>query len=207
MEEKLNAITHGIGAAFAAAGLAVLLVLAYEYGSTWHIVSFGIYGFTLFLMYLMSTLYHSFTKEKLKNLFKIFDHSAIYLLIAGTYTPFALVVLNGWLGWTIFGVIWALAALGVVLTIFFVHRFQKLTTICYVLMGWLIVLCIKPLMDGIGPMGMLWLGIGGLFYSVGAIFYLMKRLPYNHAIWHLFVMAGSAFQFFAVVYYVLPVAV
>lgn len=207
MEEKLNAITHGIGAVFSAIGLTVLLVLAYQNGSAWHMVSFGIYGVTLVLMYLMSTLYHSFRKEKIKNLFKIFDHAAIYLLIAGTYTPFALVVLNGWLGWTIFGVIWGLAALGVVLTIFFVHRFRKLTTVCYVLMGWLIVLCIQPLLDGLGWPGMLWLAVGGLFYSVGAIFYLMKRMPYNHVVWHLFVMAGSAFQFFAVLFYVLPVVV
>lgn len=207
MEEKINAITHGIGAVIAAAGLVLLVSLAYQYGSLWHIVSFSIYGGTLFLMYLTSTLYHSFRNERLKNLFKIFDHSAIYLLIAGTYTPFALIILHGWLGWTMLGIIWSLALVGIVLTIFYVHRFRKLSTLCYVLMGWLIVICIKPMLAKLDTMGMVWLAVGGAFYSVGAIFYLLKRMPYNHAVWHLFVLAGSAFHFIAVVYYVLPVVV
>ena len=207
MEERLNAVTHGIGAVAAAIGLVFLVLLAYEYGSVWHVVSFSIYGATLFLMYLMSTLYHSFRNERVKSLFKIFDHSAIYLLIAGTYTPFALIILHGWLGWTMLGIIWSLALVGIVLTCFYVNRFHKLSTLCYVLMGWLIVICIKPMLERLDTMGMVWLAIGGLFYSVGAIFYLLKRMPYNHAVWHLFVIAGSAFQFFAVLFYVLPVAV
>lgn len=207
MEEKLNAVTHGAGAVLAGVGLVFLLWLAYQYGTVWHVISFAVYGSTLFLMYLMSTLYHSFRKEKLKNLFKIFDHSSIYLLIAGTYTPFALIVLHGWLGWTVFGVIWGLALIGVVLSIFFVHRFRKLSTLCYVLMGWLIVFCIQPLMERFDGAGMMLLALGGAFYSIGAIFYLVKKLPYNHVIWHLFVLAGSAFHFVAIVRYVLPMSV
>lgn len=207
MEEKLNAITHGIGAVIAAIGLYMLVALAYRYGSFWHVVSFSIYGATLVLMYLTSTLYHSFRNERRKYLFKIFDHSAIYLLIAGTYTPFALVILHGWLGWTLLGIVWGLAIVGVVLSIFYVQRFHKLSTLCYVLMGWLIIFCIKPMLERLDTMGMIWLAVGGIFYSVGAIFYLMKRVPYNHAIWHLFVLAGSASQFIAVVYYVLPVPI
>ncbi|MDD4722309.1 MAG: hemolysin III family protein, partial [Acidaminococcaceae bacterium] len=180
---------------------------AWRYGTLWHVVSFSIYGVSLVLMYLTSTLYHSFKNERLRRLFKIFDHSAIYLLIAGTYTPFALIILHGWLGWTMFGVIWGLALFGIVLTIFFVQRFRKLSTLCYVLMGWLIVICIKPMLVKLDIRGMEWLVLGGIFYSVGAIFYLKKKLPYNHAIWHLFVLAGSISQFIAVVYYVLPVGV
>ncbi|MFA7067516.1 MAG: hemolysin III family protein [Acidaminococcaceae bacterium] len=207
MEEKINAITHGIGAFIAVIGLYLLVSLAWRYGTLWHVVSFSIYGVSLVLMYLTSTLYHSFKNERLRRLFKIFDHSAIYLLIAGTYTPFALIILHGWLGWTMFGVIWGLALFGIVLTIFFVQRFRKLSTLCYVLMGWLIVICIKPMLVKLDIRGMEWLVLGGIFYSVGAIFYLKKKLPYNHAIWHLFVLAGSISQFIAVVYYVLPVGV
>ncbi|MDD4085519.1 MAG: hemolysin III family protein [Acholeplasmataceae bacterium] len=207
MEERLNAVTHGIGTVVAAIGLYLLVALAFRYGSLWHVVSFSIYGTTLVLMYLTSTLYHSFRNERLKYLFKILDHSAIYLLIAGTYTPFALIILHGWLGWTLLGIVWGLAILGVVLTIFYVQRFRKLSTLCYILMGWLIILCVKPMLERLDVAGIVWLIAGGLFYSFGAIFYLMKRFPYNHAIWHLFVLAGSVSQFIAVVYYVLPVPV
>jgi hemolysin III len=207
MEEKINAVTHGFGAFIAAIGLYLLVSLAWKYGTVWHVVSFSIYGVSLLLMYLTSTVYHSLKNEHLKRLFKIFDHSAIYLLIAGTYTPFALIILHGWLGWTMLGIIWGLALVGIVLTIFFVQKFRRLSTVCYVLMGWLIVLCVKPMLEKLDVIGMAWLALGGIFYSVGAIFYLKKRLPYNHAIWHLFVLAGSVSQFIAVIYYVLPVGV
>jgi hemolysin III len=167
-------------------------------------VSFSIYGISLFLLYLASTLYHSFTNEKLKYIFKIFDHAAIYLLIAGTYTPFTLVLLHGTLGWIVFSVIWGLALIGIMFQVFFVKRFKVLSTLCYLFMGWLIVVCIKPLAAALPVMGLSWLIIGGLFYTVGAVFYLWKRLPYNHAIWHLFVIAGSASHFITVSYYILP---
>ena len=205
MEEVMNAVTHGIGTLLAVAGLVLLTVFAYLYGDIWHIVSFSIYGTTLVLLYLASTLYHSFTNERLKYIFKILDHSAIYLLIAGTYTPFTLVPLHGVLGWTVFGLVWGLAALGITLKVFFVGRFKLLSTICYLAMGWFIVIAIKPLLATVSTMGIVWLVVGGLFYTLGSIFYMWHRLPYNHAIWHLFVLAGSISHFISVFSYVLPI--
>jgi len=205
MEEVMNAVTHGIGTLLAVAGLVLLTVFAYLYGEIWHIVSFSIYGTTLVLLYLASTLYHSFTNERLKYIFKILDHSAIYLLIAGTYTPFTLVPLHGVLGWTVFGLVWGLAVLGIVLKIFFVGRFKVISTLCYILMGWFIIIAIKPLIATVPTLGIMWLVIGGLFYTLGTIFYLWHKLPYNHAIWHLFVLAGSISHFIAVFFYVLPI--
>jgi hemolysin III len=204
MEEVMNAVTHGIGTLLAVAGLVLLTVLAYLHGDIWHIVSFSIYGTTLVLLYLASTLYHSFTNEKVKRVFKILDHSAIYLLIAGTYTPFTLVPLHGVLGWTVFGVVWGLAVIGIVFKVFFTGRFKLVSTICYLGMGWFIVFAIKPLLATVPAWGMSWLFVGGLFYSLGSVFYLWKRIPYNHAIWHLFVLAGSVSHFIAVFFYVLP---
>ena len=201
----MNAVTHGIGTLLAVAGLVLLTVFAYLYGDIWHIVSFSIYGTTLVLLYLASTLYHSFTNERLKYIFKILDHSAIYLLIAGTYTPFTLVPLHGVLGWTVFGLVWGLAVLGIVLKVFFVGRFKFISTLCYILMGWFIVIAIKPLIATVAPLGIMWLVIGGLFYTLGSVFYLWNKIPYNHAIWHLFVLAGSISHFIAVFFYVLPI--
>lgn len=205
LEEIFNAVTHGIGTLLAVAGLVLLVVFAYFFGDTWHVVSFSIYGTTLVLLYLASTLYHSFTNERVKHVFKIIDHSAIYLLIAGTYTPFTLIPLHGTLGWTLFGVVWSCAAIGITFQIFFVKRFKLLSTICYVVMGWFIVIAIRPLVATIAAPGIWLLIAGGLFYTVGSIFYLWRKLPYNHAIWHLFVLAGSISHFFAVLYYVLPI--
>ncbi len=205
MEEILNAVTHGVGALLAILGLVVLAVAACMYGSIWHVVSFSVYGASLVLLYLASTLYHSFTGARIKYIFKICDHAAIYLLIAGTYTPFTLVLLHGVLGWTIFGVIWSLAFAGVVLKIFFVRRFKLLSTLCYLGMGWLILVCLKPLGAVLPAAGLGWLIAGGVFYTVGAVFYLCRRLPYHHAVWHLFVLAGSVSHFITVYYYVLPV--
>jgi hemolysin III len=205
MEEVMNAVTHGIGTLLSVAGLVLLTVLAYLHGDIWHIVSFSIYGTTLVLLYLASTLYHSFTNERIKRIFKILDHSAIYLLIAGTYTPFTLVPLHGVLGWTVFGVVWGLAMIGIVLKIFFAGRFNILSTLCYLGMGWFIVFAIKPLIATVPALGMTWLLVGGLFYTLGSIFYLWKKIPYNHAIWHLFVLAGSISHFIAVFFYILPV--
>lgn len=205
MEEVMNAVTHGIGTLLAVAGLVLLIVLAYLHGDFWHIVSFSIYGTTLVLLYLASTLYHSFTNEKIKRIFKILDHSAIYLLIAGTYTPFTLVPLHGVLGWTIFGLVWGFAVIGIGLKVFYTGRFKILSTLCYLGMGWFIVFAIKPLIDTVPALGMTWLLVGGLFYTLGSVFYLWKGLPYNHAIWHLFVLAGSISHFIAVFFYILPI--
>ena len=205
MEEIMNAVTHGIGTLLAIVGLVMLTVFAYLYGEIWHILSFSIYGISLVLLYLASTLYHSFTNERLKHRFKILDHSAIYLLIAGTYTPFTLVPLHGVLGWTVFSIVWGLAIVGIILKVFFVGRFKVISTMCYILMGWLILLAIKPLIATVETSGVMWLIIGGLFYTFGTVFYLWNRLPYNHAIWHLFVLAGSISHFIAVFFYVLPI--
>ena len=204
IEELVNTLTHGTGALLSAAGFAVLVFLAYRHGSMLHIVSCGIFGATLVLLYTASTLYHSVRSPRLKHILKIVDHSCIYLLIAGTYTPFTLVTLQGSWGWTLFGLIWVLAAAGIVFQIFFVYRFKILATIAYVLMGWLAVFAVKPLLDALPAGGFAWLLAGGLAYTVGALFYLIKRLPYNHAIWHLFVLGGSTCHYVAVLLYVVP---
>lgn len=206
IEEILNAVTHGIGAVLALTALLAMLWI-YNDGGTWHLMSCVIYGGSLVLLYLMSTLYHSFTNEKLKAWFKFFDHAAIYIVIAGNYTPFALIPLHGSFGWTIFGVVWTLAALGVIFQLFFVRRFRILATICYLLMGWFAVVMIQPLQEMLPIEAIYWMVGGGLFYTVGAVFYLIKRIPYHHAIWHLFVLAGSAAHFVAIVHFVLPMPV
>lgn len=203
-EEIFNAITHGVGALLAVAALTLLVVFATMYGDVWHIVSFSIYGASLIILYLFSTLYHSFQNERVKSIFKILDHSAIYLLIAGTYTPFTLVTLRGRLGWTIFGIIWGLALIGVVLKAFFIKRFKIISTLTYVFMGWIIVLAFNPLKMNLSVQGVRWLVLGGILYSSGSIFYLIKKIPFNHAIFHLFVLGGSLCHFFSILLYVLP---
>ncbi len=207
MEERLNAITHGVGAALALVGLVVLTVAASLYGSAWHVVSFSIFGVTLVLLYLASTLYHSFTHGPTKRVFQRLDHSSIYLLIAGSYTPFALVALHGPTGWTLFGIIWGLALAGIVLEALSKKRHELLVTSCFLGMGWLSVLAIRPLVAALPAAGIAWLVAGGLLYSVGAVVYLFERMPFNHALWHLFVLGGSAAHFIAVLCYVLPLTV
>ena len=206
IEELVNSLTHGTGALLSAAGLGVLVVLACLHGTALHILSCGIYGATLVLLYTASTLYHAVRSPRLKHAFKIVDHSCIYLLIAGTYTPFTLVTLQGSWGWTLFGLIWVLAAAGIVFQVFFVYRFKILATIAYILMGWLAVFAVRPLLDALPAGGFAWLLAGGIVYTVGALFYLLKRLPYNHAIWHFFVLGGSACHYVAVLLYVVPAA-
>jgi hemolysin III len=203
-EEITNSITHGIGAALSVAGLAVLVTFASLMGDPWRIVSFSVYGATLILLYLSSCFYHGFTRPDLKRLFRVFDHAAIYLLIAGTYTPFLLVTLRGVWGWSLFGIIWGLAAIGVVTTILFMDRLKILSVAAYLGMGWIVVFAIKPLVSLLPLGGMVWLTIGGVFYTLGVVFYVWKRLPFNHAIWHLFVLGGSISHFVAILFYVLP---
>lgn len=207
MEEKMNAITHGAGAILAVAGLISLILAACKHGGIWHIISFSVYGTSLVLLYLASTLYHSFTNNRTKHIFKIADHAAIYLLIAGTYTPFTLVSLHGSLGWTIFGVIWGLAAVGIVFQLFFVKRFKFFATLCYAFMGWAILFAIKPLLAALPVAAIYWLLAGGILYTVGALFYLARRIPYNHAVWHLFVLGGSLTHFVAIIKYVRTIPV
>jgi len=205
-EELGNTITHGIGLVLSLTGFVILLILAVTHGSAWHIVSCAVYGATLVCLYSASTLYHGIPSPRLKRALKIFDHSAIYLLIAGTYTPFLLVNLRGGWGWSLFGVVWGLALAGILLKFWFVDHFQILSTTVYLLMGWLAVIAVRPLLVRVPTAGLLWLLAGGLFYTLGVVFYAWKRIPYNHVIWHVFVMAGSTCHYFAVLYSViLPV--
>jgi hemolysin III len=203
-EETLNAWTHGFGALFGLVGLTVLVVLASLRGDAWHIVSCSIYGATLVLLFSSSTLYHSCRSERAKHICRIVDHASIYLLIAGTYTPFVLVTLRGGWGWSLFGVVWGLALAGIIFQIFFVSRFRLLQTLIYLLMGWLVVVAAGPLLARVPRPGLYWLLAGGLSYTVGALFYLWKKLPYHHAVWHLFVLAGGMCHYFAILLYVLP---
>ncbi len=203
LEEILNAVTHGVGTAMAVVALVGMLLLYYDEG-TWHVTSCIIYGISLILLYLASTLYHSFTNEKLKSIFKFIDHAAIYILIAGNYTPFTLIPLHGEVGWTIFGIVWSLAAAGIVFQIFCVKKFKLLGTLCYLAMGWFAVVMIRPLLGLLPIEAIYWMIAGGVFYTVGAVFYLVKKIPYNHAIWHLFVLAGSIAHFVAIFKFVLP---
>lgn len=199
-EEIINSITHGIGTLLSVAALVLLVILAVRKGDVWHIVSYSIYGTTLVLLYLSSTLYHSFTKEKLKNLFARFDHAAIFLLIAGTYTPFLLTVLRGTLGWVLFGIIWGVALVGVVIRSIYLTRFRKLMVGLYLAMGWMFVVAVGPMIKNLPALSVIFLFLGGIFYSVGVIFYVKRNLKYGHGIWHLFVLAGSIMHFFAVIY-------
>lgn len=204
-EEIANAITHGIGALLSVAALVLLIVYSSLQGTPWHIVSFTIYGVTMLLLYASSTLVHSFPKGKVKDLFEIFDHSSIYLFIAGTYTPFLLVAIQGALGWTLFGVVWGIAIFGIVFKAFFTKRFVMLSTIFYVIMGWLIVIAWQPLTDALHYNGIVLLVIGGILYTLGSIFYVWRGFRFHHAIWHLFVLAGSITHFFAIFIYVLQI--
>lgn len=203
VEELVNSLTHGIGAALSVVATVLLVVYASTEGNVWHVVSFSIFGASLITLYSASTLYHSARKMRLKVKLNRFDHSAIYILIAGTYTPYTLVTLNGWLGWTIFGIIWALAIAGVLYKVFFYSaKYRKISAILYVIMGWIIVMAIKPMIDNMAPGGLWLLLAGGLSYSLGVVFYLWKSLPLSHGIFHLFVLGGSICHFFSILLYV-----
>lgn len=204
--EIANAVTHGIGGGLSIAGLSVLLTMAMLYGDIWHVVSSAIYGATLIILYLASTLYHGIYHTATKRIFKVIDHASIYLLIAGTYTPFTLVSLreNSEWGWFLFSVIWILALLGVILLLLFPGKYSGLRVAVYIVMGWLAIFVMKDIRAAIGVGGMSWLVAGGLSYTFGVIFYLWDRLPMNHAIWHLFVLSGSICHFFAILFYVIP---
>jgi len=197
-EEIANAITHGIGALLAIAALVLLIVFSALQGSAWHVSSFTIFGSTMVVLYVMSTLYHSLTHIRAKKLFQKFDHMSIFLLIAGTYTPFCLTALRGWLGWTIFGIVWACAVGGIVLKAFHTGKGALISTMLYIIMGWIIIFFIRPVYDTMSPEGFSFLLLGGAFYTLGAFFFIREKIPFSHSIWHLFVLAGSTFHFFAV---------
>ncbi|WP_310829108.1 PAQR family membrane homeostasis protein TrhA [Paenibacillus pedocola] len=204
-EEVANAITHGIGTVLSVAALVLLVVFASLKGTAWHVVSFSIYGTTMLLLYLNSTLVHSLREGKAKDLFEFLDHSSIYLFIAGTYTPFLLVAIRGTLGWSLFGIVWGVALFGVLFKAFFVKKFLFMSTIFYIAMGWLIVIAWNPLSASVAGGGMTLLMAGGILYTLGTVFYVWRGFPFHHAVWHIFVLAGSVTHFFAVLIYLLPI--
>jgi hemolysin III len=204
IEELANAVTHGVGLVFSIIGFVILLVLALMHGGPWQIAGCAIYGVTLVSLYAASTLYHSVSSPRLKRALLIFDHCAIYLLIAGTYTPFLLVNLHGPWGWSLFGVMWGLALAGVLFKLWFVDHFPIMSTSFYVLMSWVGIVAFRPVLAHIPVTGLLWLAIGGLMYMLGVVFYAIRRIPFNHVIWHLFVMAGSSCHYVAILYAVFP---
>ncbi|GAA0367050.1 PAQR family membrane homeostasis protein TrhA [Bacillus horti] len=197
-EEMANAATHAVGVVLSLAALTILIVFASIYGTFTHVISFIVFGVTMLLLYTNSTLLHMMPAGKVKDLFEIFDHASIYLFIAGTYTPIMLIVVPGAMGWVIFGVVWGLAVAGVVFKVFFVKRFLFISTILYILLGWLAIVVIRPIMENMSSLGLVLLIAGGVCYTVGTIFYMWKLFPYHHAVWHVFVLAGSACHFFMV---------
>ncbi len=207
-EEIAHSVTHGIGILLSIAGLAVLVAFAALRGDAWHIVGCSIFGATLVLAYTASTVYHAIpgTFQRAKKVLRVLDHAAIYLLIAGTYTPFTLVNLRGPWGWTLFGVVWGMAVAGIVFKATLIGRLRVLSVAFYVVMGWLVLIAARPLGRAVGLGGLVLLIAGGVVYTLGVAFYAWKRLPYHHAIWHGFVLAGSTLHFFAVLFYVVPQA-
>jgi hemolysin III len=197
-EEIVNAVTHGVGACLSVAALVVLVVTGALHGTAWHVVSYAIFGACMVILYTSSTIYHGLTNLKAKVLFQKFDHISIFLVIAGSYTPFCLVTLRGWIGWTLFGVIWGCAVAGIVFKSFYIGKWELLSTLLYILMGWMCLIAIKPLYDLLPQQAFLLLIGGGIAYTIGAVFFTLDRIPYFHGIWHLFTIAGSTSHFFAV---------
>ena len=203
-EEIAHSVTHGVGALLSIVGLAVLVAFSSVYGDAWHIVSTSIYGATLILLYTASTLYHGIPHEGAKKILQRLDHAAIFLLIAGTYTPFTLVNLRGDWGWILFGMVWVIAIAGIALELLCEKPNKRLSISLYLGLGWLVLVAIKPMVSSVETGGLLLLLAGGICYSFGVIFYVWKKLAYHHAIWHLFVLAGSALHYFSVLFYVVP---
>ena len=204
IEEKINIVSHAAGFILSIVALVLLIVHAILHGDVWHIVSFSIFGASLMILYAASTYYHSAKKPELRNRLKIIDHASIYVLIAGSYTPFTLVTLRGTVGWVIFGISWGLALTGIILKLFFTGRYNLISTLMYVFMGWVIIFAIKPLINDLPFGGLLWLVAGGLSYTIGAVIYSIKQIKFNHAIFHMFVLVGSFCHFMSVFFYVLP---
>ena len=200
-EEIFNSVSHGVGALLAIAGTVILIVFAAIHRGAMEVVTSCIFGAALIILYVMSTLYHALTNQTAKHVFQILDHNTIFLLIAGTYTPYTLCCIRPrWLGWTIFGIVWGAAVLGIVLSSVNLEKFRKISTFCYILMGWGIVFAIKPLKDGMPRFSLIMLVLGGVLYSLGCIFYVNKKIRYFHSIWHLFVVAGSLMHWFSILW-------
>ena len=203
-EEIAHSVTHGIGVLLSVVGLATLIVYSSRYGDAWHIVSSSIYGVTLIALYTASALYHGVTAPRFKNVLQRLDHAAIFLLIAGTYTPFTLVNLRGGWGWSLFGTVWSVAVAGAIMELLVTQRSRRISIGLYLGLGWLVAIAIQPMLANVAPGGLVLLVVGGLCYSLGVIFYVWRTLAFHHAIWHLFVLAGSAAHFFAVFLHVIP---
>lgn len=202
-EEIFNSVSHGVGVALACVGFGILIVLSALYGDAWAVSSSIVYSFSLFALYLASTLYHACPNRRVKGVLQVLDHCSIFLLIAGTYTPYTLITLRGALGWTLFAVVWGAAIVGVVLNAIDVRKYSRISMVCYVAMGWVVVLAIRPLMASLAWRGLVLLALGGVFYTVGIVFYVIRR-SYMHSIWHLFVLAGSVCHYLSILLYVIP---
>ena len=200
MEEIANSITHGLGFGLSVAGLTILVVYASIEGDPWRIAAFSIYGASLTVLYLVSTLYHSFTHSRIKAIFRRLDHSAIYLLIAGTYTPVILISLRTTWVFYLLPVVWTMAIIGIYIKIFYIHRYERLTLAFYIFMGWMVLIAVKPLFHAIPIESFIWIIVGGFSYTCGVIFYSWVRLPYHHTIWHIFVLVGSISHYIGMLY-------
>lgn len=197
-EEIFNSVTHGVGSLLSIAGTVVLIVFSAINSDAFAVVSSAVYGASLIILYTMSTLYHSITNEKAKKFFRIMDHNTIFFLIAGTYTPYTLAVLRSPLGWVLFGVVWGAAAIGIVLNSIDLEKFSKISVVCYIAMGWVIIIAVKPLMNSMPFISFALLIAGGIFYTIGVIFYAIKKVKYFHSVWHIFTVIGSALHYFSV---------
>ena len=197
-EEIFNSVTHGVGSLLSIAGTVVLIVFSAINSDAFAVVSSAVYGASLIILYTMSTLYHSITNEKAKKFFRIMDHNTIFFLIAGTYTPYTLAVLRSPLGWVLFGVVWGAAAIGIVLNSIDLEKFSKISVVCYIAMVWVIIIAVKPLMNSMPFISFALLVAGGVFYTIGVIFYAIKKVKYFHSVWHIFTVIGSALHYFSV---------
>lgn len=197
-EEIFNSVTHGVGSLLSIAGTVVLIVFSAINSDAFAVVSSAVYGASLIILYTMSTLYHSITNEKAKKFFRIMDHNTIFFLIAGTYTPYTLAVLRSPLGWVLFGIVWGAAAIGIVLNSIDLEKFSKISVVCYIAMGWVIIIAVKPLMNSMPFISFALLVAGGIFYTIGVIFYAIKKVKYFHSVWHIFTVIGSALHYFSV---------
>ena len=197
-EEIFNAVSHGAGGLLSIAGTVVLIVLCAVYSDAWSVISACVYGASLIILYTMSTLYHAITNEKAKKFFRVMDHNTIFFLIAGTYTPFTLVTLRGKLGWILFGIVWGSALIGIILNSIDLEKFRKPSVVCYILMGWVIIIAVKPMLNSLPGLSLVFLLLGGIFYTVGVIFYSLKKIKWFHSVWHLFTVFGSVLHYFSV---------
>ncbi len=205
LEEKINVTTHAVGLGLSIVALVFLVTHAIRNGTAWHVVGFSIFGVSLCVLYAASTFYHNAKKPELRSKLRVFDHASIYVLIAGTYTPYTIVTLNGLTGWVIFGISWGLAISGIILKLFFTGKYDFISTLMYVFMGWIIIFAIKPLSINLSSDGIFWLIAGGISYTLGAVIYSIKKIKFNHAIFHIFVLIGSGCHFLSIFLYVLPI--